>query len=112
LINKGLDGIQFLDKGDILEERRIENRLKKEIELIGGKALKFISPGMSGVPDRIVLLPEGKVIFIELKAPGEKMRKLQVLRRKQFEKLGFKVLCIDSIEKVDNLIKEINSNGV
>lgn len=95
-----------------MEERKIENKLRNEIKKISGLALKFISPGMSGVPDRIVMLPEGKVIFVELKAPGERMRKLQLLRKKQFEMLGFKVLCIDSVEGVNNFIKEIKSNGV
>ena len=95
-----------------MEEQKIEKRLKKEIELIGGKALKFISPGTSGVPDRIVLLPGGKVIFVELKAPNKEMRAMQKLRKKQFEKLGQKVLCIDSIGGVMNLIKEIESNAI
>mgnify|MGYP001603998362 CR=1 FL=1 len=55
-----------------MRESGIEKRLKKEIEKIGGKALKFVSPGVIGVPDRIVLLPHGKIIFVELKAPGKK----------------------------------------
>lgn len=90
-----------------MEEQKIERRLKKEIELIGGRALKFVSPGVSGVPDRIVLLPEGKVIFIELKAPGKKLRPIQELRKKEFNKLGFDIRVIDSIEKISELIKEV-----
>lgn len=89
-----------------MEEQKIERRLKKEIELIGGKALKFVSPGVSGVPDRIVLLPGGKVIFVELKASGKKLRPIQELRRKEFNKLGFDIRVIDSIEKLSELIKE------
>ena len=77
-----------------MEEQKIERRLKKEIELIGGKALKFVSPGVSGVPDRIVLLPGGKVIFVELKASGKKLRPIQELRRKEFNKLGFDIRVI------------------
>lgn len=60
-------------------ESKIEKRLKKEIELLGGKAMKFISPGEAGVPDRIVLLPEGHVIFVELKAPGKKTKKASTI---------------------------------
>ncbi|WP_338631513.1 VRR-NUC domain-containing protein [Clostridium baratii] len=90
-----------------MEEQKIERRLKKEIELIGGKALKFVSPGMSGVPDRIVLLPGGKTIFVELKAPNKKLREIQRYRKKQLEKLGFRVECIDSIEKVKDFINSI-----
>ncbi|MDF2804343.1 MAG: phage-like protein [Anaerocolumna sp.] len=71
-----------------MQESRIEKRLKNEIEKIGGKALKFVSPGVSGVPDRIVLLPHGKLIFVELKAPGEKLRALQKYRAKELKNLG------------------------
>jgi hypothetical protein len=91
-----------------MEEQKIERRLKKEIELIGGKALKFVSPGVSGVPDRIVLLPGGKVIFIELKAPGKSLSPIQSFRKKEFNKLGFNTRVIDSIESVLTFIKEVN----
>ncbi|MBV4427134.1 VRR-NUC domain-containing protein [Clostridium tyrobutyricum] len=88
-------------------ESVIEKRLKKEIEKIGGKALKFVSPGMSGVPDRIVLLPQGKIVFVELKAPGKKRRKLQEYRAKQLQTLGFRVECIDSIDGVNRFVKQL-----
>ena len=90
-----------------MEESKIEKRLKKEIELIGGKALKFISPGTNGVPDRIVLLPRGRIVFVELKAPGKKLRAIQELRKKQLEKLGFRVEVIDSIDKVLEFTKGV-----
>ncbi|MCI6277860.1 MAG: VRR-NUC domain-containing protein [Clostridium sp.] len=90
-----------------MEESKIENRLKKEIELIGGKALKFVSPGMSGVPDRIILLPHGRIVFIELKAPGKKPRPIQIKRIKELKDLGFDVRVIDSIDGVKNFIEEV-----
>ena len=90
-----------------MEESRIEKRLKKEIEKLGGKALKFVSPGVSGVPDRIVLLPQGRIIFVELKAPGKKPRPIQKYRIKELTTLGFRVEIIDSIEGVNNFVKEI-----
>lgn len=90
-----------------MEESKIEKRLKKEIELIGGKALKFVSPGMSGVPDRIVLLPHGRIVFIELKAPGKKPRPIQIKRIKELKDLGFDVRVIDSIDKVKEFINDI-----
>lgn len=95
-----------------MKESRIEKRLKKEIELIGGKALKFVSPGVSGVPDRIVLLPHGRIIFIELKAPGEKLRAIQEYRVKQIEELGFEVRVIDSIEGIMKLTSEVIGSEV
>ncbi len=90
-----------------MQESNIEKRLKKEIEKIGGKALKFVSPGVSGVPDRIVLLPQGRIIFVELKAPGKKPRPIQKYRIKELTALGFKVEIIDSIERINNFIREI-----
>ena len=91
----------------IIQESKIENRLKKEIEKIGGKALKFVSPGTIGVPDRIVLLPHGKIIFVELKAPGKRLRAMQEFRAKELRTLGFDVRCIDSIELIMELINEV-----
>ena len=88
-------------------ESKIENKLKLEVEKHGGMALKFVSPGMAGVPDRIVLMKNGKAVFIELKAPDKKMRPLQTKRKKQIEALGFKVYCIDSFKKVDEFIEKV-----
>lgn len=75
----------------------------------GGECLKFVSPGNAGVPDRIVLLPNGKMQFVELKAPGEKPRPLQVAVHEEFRRLGFEVLVIDSMEGVDDFISGIKS---
>jgi hypothetical protein len=92
-----------------LLESKIEKRLKNKINQIGGKALKFVSPGVAGVPDRIVLLPHGKIIFVELKAPGEKLRKLQEFRAKELRNLGFDVRTIDTVEKVDLFVREVKT---
>lgn len=93
-----------------MEENRVENYLKKQVEKIGGKAYKWNPTGVIGVPDRMVLLPGGKVIFIELKAPGEKPRKIQEYRARELRKLGFQVECIDTVEKVGLFIKEVMLN--
>lgn len=91
-------------------EKTIEARLVKAVKLMGGLALKFVSPGMDGVPDRIVLLPGGRMAFVELKADGKKMRPLQVRRKTQLESLGFKVYCIDSTEMIGGVLGEISSS--
>ncbi|MCD2347208.1 VRR-NUC domain-containing protein [Clostridium guangxiense] len=88
-------------------ESEIESRLKLEVEKRGGLALKFVSPGMAGVPDRVVLMPNGKVVFVELKAPKKKMRPLQLKRKKQFETLGFKVYLIDSMQGIKDFMEEM-----
>ena len=88
-------------------ESKIENRLKRKVEKIGGLALKFTSPGMAGVPDRLVLLPIGRIAFVELKAPGKILRPLQLKRKEQLEVLGFKVYVIDSYKKIDEFTREM-----
>ena len=93
-----------------LREREIEKKLVKAAREAGGLALKFISPGWDGVPDRIVLLPSGRMAFVELKAPGKVMRPLQLRRKKQLERLGFKVFCVDGTDQIGGVIDEIRSS--
>lgn len=88
-------------------EKEIESLLRSKAKQMGGMALKFVSPGMSGVPDRIVLLPGGHIAFVELKAPGKHMRSLQLRRKRQLESLGFSVYCIDRPEQIGGVLDEI-----
>ena len=92
-----------------MREKIIELKLVKAVRQLGGLAPKFVSPGLDGVPDRLVLLPGGKIAFIELKAEGKKMRPLQVRRKSQLEALGFLVYCIDSPEQIGGILNEIQS---
>lgn len=88
-------------------EKYIEQKFIKEVKKMGGLALKFISPAMAGVPDRIVLLPVGKIVFVELKAPGKKLRPLQLKRKEQLEALGFKVYCIDDLKGIEDFKRDV-----
>jgi hypothetical protein len=88
-----------------MKEGQLERRLKREVEKLGGKALKFVSPGMSGVPDRIILFPGGRIFFVELKAPGEHLRPLQEKRAKELQALGFPVLRVDSQAAIENFVR-------
>lgn len=90
-----------------MREQVIETRLKQEVKKAGGLALKFISPGTGGLPDRIVLLLNKKIIFVELKSPGEKLRPLQQKRKQQLESLGFQVYIIDSYQAVSDFMQEV-----
>lgn len=92
-----------------MREKKIEQNLSKVVKNMGGIAPKFISPGLDGVPDRIVLLPGGKMAFIELKSLGKKLRPLQAKRKKQLEELGFLVYCIDNEEQIGGILDEIQS---
>ena len=71
-------------------EKVLERKLVRAVRNSGGLALKFVSPGMAGVPDRLLLFPGGRMAFCELKAPGEKLRPLQVHRMDQLGYLGFR----------------------
>ncbi|MGN7309247.1 VRR-NUC domain-containing protein, partial [Bacillus subtilis] len=66
-----------------MKESQIESYLRDKIKALGGIAYKFVSPGNSGVPDRMVLLPKGRTVFVELKAPGKKPTKLQLVQHKR-----------------------------
>lgn len=88
-----------------MREQRIEHQLVRQVSKLGGLALKFVSPGMAGVPDRLLLFPGGKAVFVETKAPGKKPRSLQVHRHEQLRALGFKVYVIDKIEQITSILE-------
>lgn len=92
-------------------EKQIEQYLVKQSKAAGGRAYKFISPGNNGVPDRIIMLPGGRIAFAELKAPGKKPTALQVNQQRFIEKQGLPIVVIDSKEQVDNLIKQMQAEG-
>ena len=89
------------------EEKRLENKLVKAVKERGGLALKLISPGFDGLPDRLVLIDVGKIAFVEVKAPGKKPRKLQEVRIRQLRELGFLVYVLDDERKIGGIINEI-----
>ena len=93
-----------------MREREVEAALVKAVRERRGMALKFICPGLDGVPDRIVLLPNGKLAFIELKRPGGKLLKLQEKRKAQFEALGFLVFCVNDIEEIGGILDGIQAS--
>ena len=90
-----------------MKESEIEKHLRAEAKRMGGMAVKFTSPGLDGVPDRIVLLPGRKIAFVELKAPGKKPRPLQEKRMRQLKSLGFPVYVIDGVEQIGGVLDEI-----
>lgn len=79
-------------------EQRIESATTQAVAKAGGWAPKWTSPGNPGVPDRIVLLPGGRIVFVELKAPGKKPTALQAKIHDRLRALGFEVRVIDSLE--------------
>ncbi|WP_085832878.1 VRR-NUC domain-containing protein [Clostridium merdae] len=89
-----------------MREAAIEAYLRDRVKELGGKACKFVSPGNTGVPDRLVCLPGGRAVFVELKAPGKQPTALQRSQHKKLESLGFEVWVIDRKERVDQFIAE------
>ena len=87
-----------------MREYVVENEFVKAVKSAGGVAYKLTSQTANGLPDRLVLFPEAKTIFVELKAPGKMMRPLQRKRRYQLMKLGFPVLCIDRMPQIKPFI--------
>jgi hypothetical protein len=90
-------------------EKKLCKRVKNELH---GRAFKFVSPGQNGVPDRIILVPMGRIYFVETKAPGKKLRKLQEWVRGLIQGLGFVVLRVDTVEKVDVFVRQVLSNEI
>ena len=94
-----------------MKEKDIERKLKSEVLAAGGLCFKFTSPGSSGVPDRIALFPEGKIAFIELKAPGGQVRPLQKVMVEKIRSLGFRVEVIDSKEAAKEFVQSMTQGG-
>ena len=92
-----------------MQEKTLEKRFVTAVKTMGGIAPKLTSPGFDGMPDRLVLLPNGKVGFVELKAPGKKPRPIQTRRIEQLKNLGFKVYVLDNTDEIEVIINDIQS---
>ena len=92
-------------------EKVIEQKLVSKVKAAGGVCPKLVCPGMAGMPDRLVLLSDGKVGFVEVKAPGQKPRPLQLKRHEQLSQLGYQVFVLDDPDKIAGIIAEIQSGG-
>ena len=90
-------------------EKDMERKLVQSVMATGGICPKFISPGCSGMPDRIVLLPDGKMAFVEVKAHGMRPRPLQLRRHAALRRLGFRVYVLDDAAQIGGILHEIQS---
>ena len=84
-------------------EFKIEDYLKEQVEKIGGKCYKFISPGYDGMPDRIVVF-SGCVIFVETKRPGKKPRALQKIRLEELQMQGVITAVVSTKKEADSIV--------
>lgn len=93
-----------------MREKEIEKKLVSAVKMLGGICPKFTSPGFDGMPDRLVLLPNRKFGFVEVKTSGRKPRPLQVARHKLLRKLGFQVYVLDDMNQIGGILNEIQSS--
>ena len=87
-----------------MDERDIEAYLGLRVKAMGGISYKFTSPGRVGVPDRIVVLPGARLVFVELKAPGKKPAPHQLREHARLRAVGQRVEVIDSLRGVEALL--------
>ena len=92
-----------------MREKTIEKKLADAVKSRGGLAPKFTSPGFDGMPDRIVLLPGGRMAFVEVKAPGKVPRPLQVARHRLLKRLGFQVFVLDDPAQIGGILDAIRT---
>lgn len=90
-------------------EKILEKRLKSEVEKLGGLCLKYHNSFDTSYPDRIVLMPGGKTVWIEIKSSGEKLEKLQEFRIRSMEALGHRTEVIDTYTKLENFLNEFRA---
>lgn len=92
-----------------MREKIIEKKLTAAVKKAGGIAPKFVSPSYDGMPDRLVLLPDGIIAFAELKVPRKRPRPLQEARHRLLHSLGFRVYVIDSEEQIGGMLDELRA---
>lgn len=92
-----------------MREKLIEQKLVRTVKAAGGIAVKFVSPGLDGMPDRLVLLPDARIAFIEVKAMGCKPRPLQIRRHVMLRALGFLVYVLDDEIQIGGILDEIRT---
>lgn len=90
-----------------MKEYAVEKHLIRKAQARGGACLKFTSPGTAGVPDRIVILPGGKIGFAELKAPGKKPRRLQRAVIRDLYRRGCRIATIDNLKSVEGFVRRL-----
>lgn len=91
-------------------EKYIERFLVDKIRARGGLCIKLLTNQFIGLPDRLILIPERRLAFVELKSTGQKPRKIQIAVHNKIRALGFKVYVIDSIDGITQLLKEFDND--
>ena len=88
-------------------ESTVEKYLVRKVKLYGGMAIKLNPIGMVGLPDRLILMPGAKIMFVEVKRPGEKPRAIQIQIHNRLRNLGFRVEVVDNKEQIKEILEEM-----
>ena len=89
-----------------MREKQLEQKLVKAVRAAGGICPKLVSPGFDGMPDRMILMPGGRITFVEVKAPGGQPRPLQIHRLEQLQQLGFRVYVLNHEGQIPTILEE------
>lgn len=92
-------------------EKYIEKKLVEKVKKLGGRAYKFVSPGNAGVPDRLVILPDNKVGFVEVKRQNGRLSRLQENQIRFLKSLGCKTFVLWNIDEIDQIIEKIQKGS-
>lgn len=90
-----------------MRESEVEETLREEVKKAGGKAYKWVSPGNSGVPDRIVVLPNEAPIFVELKAEGGRLSKIQEVQINRLVRMGQRVYVVTGLDGLEAFFENV-----
>ena len=93
----------------MVRERTVEQHLVQGLKKIGVPCVKFQPDHMRGMPDRMILLPGSRVIWCELKTQGGELEPIQVVRHRELQQAGQRVVVVWSIEQADDLIRQIKT---
>ena len=94
---------------EVEREKCLERELALKVRKLGGWSIKVLSTHVSGLPDRLCMLPGGKVFFAEIKTTGEKPRKIQLYVHKKIRSLGFRVEVIDRSKQITEILKDYDT---
>ena len=90
-----------------MDEKKIEKKLRVEIEKLGGLAIKLQSQYYTGLPDRMILMPKGGISFAEIKTTGKKVTARQAIVHEELRSLGFQVEVIDDEPGLQKFLNDL-----
>lgn len=95
-----------------MTESQIETRLVKMVRERGGLCYKFTSPGNPGVPDRIIITPDGRTYFVELKTEVGRLSSIQKWQREEFRRCNAEIYVVKGLDQVKRFVEEVMPNEV